>query len=733
MTGLDGALPRRHILKAFLGGGPTLALAARVGWPGSAGAFPTRTPKFQDVAELSDLLILTGTPKYYDLLIDIGRDNRVSLEVPRMECGQGIKTTIGMMVADNLDVPFESMDISLSKAEPRRQHTQITGGSHSTRSLWDPVRVICAEIRARLLTAASHKMGVPVSELRTEDGYVVARSGAKVAYGELTEAAKTVTPEAAPRLKPASEFKIIGRGHPREDARAIVTGQARYAMDLFPSGEALPTVVAMPATFGATLVSIDDSVARSMPGVIAITHVPGLPDVQIPEAVAVTAATFGQAKKAKNALKINWSSGPMDQLSDAEIDDLLRDLQDDLTTPETGDGLIDAEFRWPYIPHAPLETNTSVADVRADHAEIWGGDKWPIWAHRHIAETLGLEGDQVTFHVIPSGGSFGRRVYHDAHVHAAQVSQRIGRPVKLMWLREEDLGHGRSRPVSLHRVRATVRDGDVVSFEHRMACSELDFRFGLGDALSTAVSERNNGGMGQYIFFHTVKLPYKTGVTTLSLQQKPLAKPTGTWRNVYSGQVGALNEIVIHELAGLVGQDEVDFRMNLLDSARAKAVLEKAVQEGQWGRRLPAGVAQGIGMHNEYHSIVAYLMEIDTRRARPRMTRCTIAVDNGFCINPTGAAAQLLGAAMDGFAVAFQSGVHVDKGVTRESNFNDYKWPRMFDAPPEMTCHILPNTNVLPGGMGELGVPAATAAAANAWARATGRLARSFPLNQYAA
>ncbi len=191
-------------------------------------------------------------------------------------------------------------------------------------------------MRARLVTAASQRMGVPVTQLRTEDGDAVAMDDHKVTYGDLTETAKTVTPEAAPRLKQASDFKIIGRGHHREDARTIVTGQARYAMDLSSSKDALPTVVAMPATFGATLVWIDDSVARSTPGAIAITHVPGLPDVLIPEAVAVTATTFGLAKKAKNALKIKWSTGPMDQLSDAEIDDVLRRLQDDVEAPEMG-------------------------------------------------------------------------------------------------------------------------------------------------------------------------------------------------------------------------------------------------------------------------------------------------------------------------------------------------------------------------------------------------------------
>src|SRR5258705_3669132 len=183
----------------------------------------------------------------------------------------------------------------------------------------------------------------------------------------------------------------------------------------------------------------------------------------------------------------------------------------------------------------------------------------------------------------------------------------------------------------------------------------------------------------------------------------------------------------------MLGKDEVDYRMGLLDNDRAKAVLDKVAHEGQWGRKLPAGVAQGIGMHDEYKSISAYLMEIDVRGKEPRLTRCTVAVDPGFLINPTGAKANLLGQAMDCFALVFRAGLHVDKGATRESNFHDFKWSRMFDSAPDMSVHILPNTMAVPGGIGEVGVPAAAPAAANAWARATRKAPPNFPLNQYGA
>jgi isoquinoline 1-oxidoreductase beta subunit len=733
MSVLDPKVGRRQVLKGFLIAGPTLAVAARFGLADGAGAFPVKTDEVADLQDFTDILVASQQPFVYDLLIEIKPDNRVYLEVPRMEVGQGIMTTVGMMVADNLDVPFESMDIALSPAEPRRHTAQITGGSHNTRVLWDPVRIICAQMRSRLMTAGAQRLGVPVSTVRTEDGHVVATGGAKVPYGDISAAAAQITPAIAAMPKHSSDYKIIGRPRIRENAREIVTGEMKYAMDLFPSKDFKPTVVAMAATHGATVVSIDDSEAKKIPGVIAVTHIPGMPDYLIPEAVAVTADTFGIAKKAKDALKIKWSAGPMDQLSDAQIDDMLNGIIDQVIAPDLGGGVIDATFRWPYVSHAPMEENDSVADVKADSATIWGGAKVPITAQRNIAETLGMTVEQVRFNVVPAGGSFGRRLFHDPHVHAAQISQRLGRPVKLQWMREEGIKHGRSRPVSIHRVRATVANGDVQTFEHRMACPEMDLRHGFGDVASGYLTEYSNEAVGQYFFTHSQKLPYKFGPTAITLKQQLLAKPNGSWRNVYSGQVGAVNEIIVRELAEMLGQDEVDFRLRTLDSQRHRAVLEKAAHEGQWGRELPAGVGQGIGMHDEYKSIVAYLMEIDVRGREPRMTRCTVAVDNGFCVNPTGTLSTLFGTAMDGFALVFRAGLHVDNGATRESNFHDFKWSRMFDSAPDVQGFIMPNSNVLPGGLGELGLAAATAAAANAWARATGKQPRNFPLNEYGA
>ena len=730
MSPFDTLVERRTVLKGFLIAGPTLAVAARLGLADSVSAFPVATDEVPNAADFTDTFILTQQPTIYDLLIEVRPDGTVYAELPKMDIGQGIIGTFAIMVADHLDVPYENVEAKLGKADQKWNAAQITGGSHNTRVLWDPVRIIGARMRGQLMAAGSERLGVPVSQLRTEDGSVVARDGRKIGYGELSARAAQLSNAKAAAPKTSKDFKVIGKPRVKHEIDKVVQGKFPYPLDYHSSKEFLPTVVAMAATHGASVVSIDDSEAKKIPGFIAVTHVPGMPDYLIPEAVAVTAETFGIAKKAKNALKIKWSAGPMDQLSDAQIDDVLNAIIDQVAVPGEG---AEATFRWPYVPHAPMEENSSACTVTAEGYEGWGGAQVAPTLQRQLAETLGMKVEQVLYHCVPAGGAFGRHLFHDQDVQAAQVSQRLGKPIKMQWMREEGIKHGRTRPVSIHKVKATIANGDIVGWTHNMACPEMDLRHGLGDIAIGLVTEYNNEGACQTFWAQTQKMPYKTGPTVYNLKQKLLAKPTAAWRVVYSGQVHTVDEILLDEIARSLGKDELELRIALADTERHKAALTKAGELANWGQKLPAGVAQGIGLHDEYKSVAVYIMTIDTRGREPRMTDCTIVADNGFCVNPTGTASSLLGQAHDGFAVVFRAGLHVDNGATRESNFHDYKWTRMFDSAPNMTVHIMPATNVTPGGIGELGVPAASAAAANAWARATGKQVRNFPLNEYGA
>jgi isoquinoline 1-oxidoreductase subunit beta len=394
---------------------------------------------------------------------------------------------------------------------------------------------------------------------------------------------------------------------------------------------------------------------------------------------------------------------------------------------------VEGEFDFAFASHAPLETNSAVADVRSDRAEIWSGLKSPIVAQAAIAKAVGLPVSKVKVHVIQSGGSFGRRLFHDAALEAAVVSKKSGRPIRLMWSRIDDMRHGRMRPATHHRVRATYALGQVLTFQHQVAAVETDFRHGLCDAITAAAaglpSGLGNATFAQTLFLTTVKSPYNFGVTVQALTEVPLKMHTGSWRSVYSANTRGAEEIIVDELAAKLGKDPVVFRREFLKTARQRAVLDKVAAEGDWGRSLPDGWAQGVGFHEEYKSCTACLVEIDaTDPKKPRVTKAVIAADVGRVINPRGLEAQLLGGLTDAIATTLRAGLHIDKGLPLEGSYSQFHYARQKDSPKDVKIFVIEGGDE-PGGAGELGVPAAVGAVANAYARATGTKPRSFPVN----
>ncbi|MGW2368770.1 molybdopterin cofactor-binding domain-containing protein [Streptomyces sp. NPDC001667] len=302
-----------------------------------------------------------------------------------------------------------------------------------------------------------------------------------------------------------------------------------------------------------------------------------------------------------------------------------------------------------------------------------------------------------------------------------------------MWSRVDDMRHGRMRPATHHRLRATYALGKVLTFEHRVAAVETDFRHGLGEALTAAAAKLpgsiGNETFAQTLFHTTVKSPYRFGLTTQHLTEVPLRMPTASWRSVYSANTRGAEEIVVDELAARLGQDPVAFRRAFLKSPAQRAVLDKAASEGDWGRPMPAGHAQGIGFHEEYKSRTACLAEIDaTDPRRPRVVKAVIVADVGRAVNPRGLEAQLLGGLTDAISTTLRAGLHLDKGLPLEGSYSQFHYARQRDVPPDVRVFVMPPTGE-PGGAGELGVPAAVGAIANAYARATGTRPRRFPVN----
>lgn len=711
---------RRRFL-AYVIAAPTLTMGARLVLDEVSPTEAMATPGLPDLVDLTDALVLAAAPTVHNLVIEVTPANKIVVQLPREEVGQGITTTFTMVVAEELDARMADVDVRLQDATPANFMNQLTGGSASVSVLYQPMRDVAAAMRARLVTAAAHRWGVSAGSLSTRDTMVVAPDGRTATYGSLSaDAAGVLLPEVSATPKDPARFSVIGTPRSRVDARDIVTGRAKYTHDLDVPG-AKPTVVARPPTLKGTVRSVDDSAARGMPGVLAITR--------IPTGVAVTAETFDQAQKARDALRITWNPGPVAGLSDVDIRAGLRAATLPLLLPPLGALTVDGEFDFAFISHAPLEVMGAVADVRANRAEIWMRSKAPVPAQAEIASVLGLPQSAVTLHVIRGGGSFGRGLFHDAGPEAALISRAIGRPVKLLYTRADDMHHGRMRPASFHRIRATHLLGTVLTYEHRVTTPPLDLRHGFGDVLTSLGADLLPFGFSQTVFNLTENMPYNFGVETYLLNEIPLDVPTSPWRSVYSGTVAVADEIMVDEVARRLRQDPVAFRLARLSGARERAVVQKVATAGRWGRTMPAGHAQGVAIHEEYKGCVAVLVEIDaTNRAAPRVTKAVVAVDVGRAVNPRGLEAQMTGVVIDGISATLQAGNHIDNGAVRESSYSDFKWARMRHSPPVMEVHVMPPTTGKPGGAGELGFPAAAAAVANAYARATGISPRSFPI-----
>lgn len=724
-----GEHSRRRFL-SYLVAAPTLAVGTTVAVdalvPAPAGAVVPTLPAPADLVDLGDLLILAGTPTAGMLVLTVREDGDVEFRLPREEVGQGLTTAVAMLVAEELDLPLARVRIQLDDARPELIFNQLTGSSNAIRSLYGPVRHTAAAVRSRLVAAAARRWGVSADTLRTREGAVVAPDGTSLPYGSLAVVA--ASPDLGALVatpKPESEHTLVGTPTGRIDARAIVTGRQQYTLDLDVPG-AKPCMVRRPPTLRGTVKAVNnEAVVRAMPGVVDV--------VVIPTGVAVVADTFGQALDGKNALDVSWGPGTVDTLSDADIRSKLKAATAPLVVPPLLTRYLDTEFDFAFVSHAPLETNSAVADVRSDRAEVWSGLKSPIVAQETIAAALGLPVDRVTLHVVQAGGSFGRRLFFDAALEAALVSQASRRPVRLMWSRIDDMRHGRMRPATHHRIRATHALGEVLSFEHRVAAVETDFRHGLGEILTATAASLppgiGNAGFAQTLFLTTVKSPYNFGLTTQALTEVPLKMHTGSWRSVYSANTRGAEEIFVDELARRLGKDPVAFRRTFLKNARQRAVLDKVAAEGRWGRTLPEGWAQGVGFHEEYKSCTACLVEIDaTDPAHPRVMKAVIAADVGRPVNPRGLEAQLLGGLTDAISTTLRAGLHIDEGLPLEGSYSQFHYARQKDSPTDVRIFVMP-ANGDPGGAGELGVPAAVGAIANAYARATGTSPRSFPVN----
>ncbi len=735
---------RRRDLLSYAVSAPVVTVAASVGLnlatPGSAkAALPLTPPDTVDSYDIADSIAQTSLPTMALVTVAVGTDGRVRLDLPRLESGQGIATAAGMMIAEELDVPLSMVDVTSSDARPELVYNQLTGGSSSVRCFDLALPLIAAGARARLLAAAALQWGLPAATLRVSAGVVIAPDGRTAGYGALTAAASLLPLPSGVLPKTASQYSLIGRPAGRLDARDIVTGKKKFTMDqAVPNAK--PTMLRMPSQIRGTVLRVNNlGSVRGMPGVLDVVVIPGGGTiVPNPPGVAVMAETFGQAYAAALALDISWGDGPLKGQSDASIQATLKAAILPLALPPLGALTVEGEFQFAAATHAPLEVECAIADVRPDRAEIWAGLQTPIVTQQAIAIDLGLALDKVKVHVVPSGGSFGRRLFWDPVQVAAQVSKATGRVCKLMYHRTDDIRQTRLRPPQFHKVRATLLLGQVVSYEQRVAAVRLDARHGYGE-IGTALAgslppvvQQTVGNLGyEEFFFKTmVSSPYNFGVSSKLLTPVALNMNTVSYRSVHIQPARSVEEIIVDEIAKKLGKDPVAFRLEYLRLPRARAVLQKVASLGQWGRTMPAGCAQGVAVHQESRSFTACLVEIDARDpSNAKVTNATIAIDVGKPINPTGIEAQIAGALSESIALVLNAGLTIRDGLPIESSYTNYRFTKMKDYPKDVQIVILPNQGEAIGGLGEVGLSASSGAIANAYARATGIKPRKFPLN----
>lgn len=737
--GTDPPEVGRRTLLGYLLAAPTLMAAAELdlGAPKAAEAAVPSVPQPAELYDLNDLLTDAARPTANLIGVQVNKDGTVSFALPRAEVGQGITTSTAMLIAEEMDVPVEHVHITLADARPELVFNQLTGASNTTYATYTPIRVAAAIAKGRLLDAAAMELGDLVSHLTIRAGVISSVTGSSLSYGELAEkAASSRTEQVSVNLKAPSEFKVIGTPRNRTDARDIVTGRKKFAMDLDVPG-AKPTMVCRPPTINGTVASVSNvEQVRGMPGITDVTP--------ISTGVAVRGETFGQCIDAIRALRVDWNPGSVDGESDETVLEKLKVAEIPLAVPELGSQTVEGEFTFYFASNSALETNCAIADVREDRAEIWSGMKSPIVAQETIAAQLGLLPEAVTAHVTEGGGSFGRKLFHDAAGEAAEISQKMGKPVRLMWHRTDDSRHGRAHPMCTSRVRLAHIGEEVVSYEQRHTSVATDFSHGLGEIITAMAGKLPVGGLSlsESIFTTTQSMPYRFGATTQLLNEVfgPESFHTGSMRNVYSPNVTCAREVMVDQLAAKLGKDPYEIRREFFKDDRSRAVLDKVAELGEWGKQLPPGVEQGIAFHGEYHGVNAVLLELDCRPETtgrkkrdavtgPRVTKVVSAVDVGLPVNPRGLEAQIMGGVMDGIAIALTSSLHLQDGLHLEGSWDDYFYTRQWNVPPEMEIVVMPATSDKPGGAGELGVAAAMSAVACAYGRVTGTMPTRFPIN----
>jgi len=693
---------RRTVLKGAAG----FQLAAVFGPFDGILGFVTARPDGTLVDAAPDAIVQAGGSRISQWLT-IAPDGTVTITAHKGDLGQGIRTTVAMIIAEELDADWEHVKVVQAPAD-NAFGNQGVAGSGSTSSMFNSntmgLRPVGAAARMMFVEAAAARWGIPAARCRTEKSTVIADDGRRLTYGELAaDAAKRTPPAAnAVQLKNAANFTLIGRPTAHVDNADVVTGRAQFALDPVRPGTRYAVVSKSPFV-GGRVRSVDDAAARAVPGVVDV--------VNVGNGVAVVGEHTWAALKGRAALRITWDDrGNAGLSSDGIMAAKAAALPAAPPIDIPGARVVASTLDLPFLAHATMEPMTCMAEVVGDRVTVWVGTQSPSSARQGAAQAAGVPEGNVTVNCMLMGGSFGRRGGNEWVREAVTLSKRLGAPVKLFYPRDEDMRTDNFRPASHHRLRGAVdASGRIVAWQHHLASG------GSGNGPNQNLA---NQARPSY------------NIASPDLQAVGVGDPlsVGAWRSVSHSQINPANEVLMDMLAHAASQDPLAFRLANLTNNRLRGVLELAAEKAGWGTALPPRVGRGIAACAAWNSYVAQVVELEVAvDGRIKVRRVVAAVDCGQVINPLGVKAQIEGASVDGLSTALGAAITVDGGRVQERTFAEYVWFRMADTPP-IEVHILTGKSSSAGGMGELGYPAMPAAVINAVFAATGVRVTRLPI-----
>jgi isoquinoline 1-oxidoreductase beta subunit len=702
------SVTRRDFLAATVTGGAGLVVAVELASCARPGAKPAAA------AEQTNAALPPSA------FVQVEPSGDVTIWITKSEIGQGVRTSLAMVLAEELEADWDKVKVRNADYEARYPDME-TGGSSSVSGLWDPLRIAGAQAREMLVLAAARQWGVPATECTAAKSFVThGKSNRRLSYGELAARAAAMPVSASPKLKTAAEYRLIGWAIPSLDAPDRVSGRVKYGIDTVIPGMQYAVIARCPV-IGGKMKGYDSAAALKVPGVSAVQEVTA--------GVAVVASSTWAAMQGRKALVCQWDDAVAVKLNSEEISKQLHDRveKDGALVSETGDPrkhlaaaakVITADYEVPFLAHAPMEPANCTAYYKEGKIEIWAPTQSAGTAVKTVAKRLGIDPSAVTVHVTMIGGGFGRRLLADEVVEAAELSKAIGKPVKLTWTREDDMRHAWYRPAGVNRLQASLdANGLPLAWTHRVATPSIDESHNPGSVKNDLDPFATDGAAVQY------------AIPNFRIEHAMVrnAVPVSWWRSVYASQNVFATECFLDEVAHEAGQDPVAYRRVLLaNSPRELAVLNLVAEKANWGKP-PAGQFQGVALHHFFSdTVVAEVAEVSVTNGVMRVHRVVCAADCGLAVNPDGVRAQLMGGVIFGLSAAMFGAITVDKGAIVQGNFDGYRVLRMNEA-PVVDVHLVTSAES-PKGVGEPGLPPVAPAVANAIFAATGKRVRRLPL-----